>query len=134
MMTSTIIIDDYKDVTEVISEILEFKSINVLARGSNGTEAIELYKKHMPDVVIMDYLMPKFNGLYGLENIRKINPNAKVIIMLGSTNEKLHDALKKSGATAILPKPCETNRLMKTIIKVAANNVIPLSNQINNSN
>ena len=73
MSPNVIIIDDNDDVRETLSEFLRLRSINVLDTGCNGKEAIELYKKYSPDIMVMDYLMPDFDGLYGLENIRKID-------------------------------------------------------------
>lgn len=128
MKIRVMLIDDYHDVTGVISEFLGFNSIDVIAVGRNGKEAVELYKKQLPDVVVMDYLMPQYNGLYGLENIRKINPNAKVIMLTGSVDEKLQDELIKVGASAILPKPSSMNIIMETIKKVSISKSIPLSN------
>ncbi len=128
MNIRVILIDDYNDVTGVISEFLGFNSIDVIAIGENGKDAVELYEKHLPDVVVMDYLMPQFNGLYGLENIRKINPNAKVIMLTGSVDDVLHGKLIETGASAILPKPSSMNIIMETIKKVSINNSIPLSN------
>jgi DNA-binding NarL/FixJ family response regulator len=128
MNIRVMLIDDYHDVTGVISEFLGFNSIDVIAIGRNGKEAVELYEKHLPEVVVMDYLMPQFNGLYGLENILKINPNAKVIMLTGSVDDILQDKLKESGASAILPKPSSMNVIMETIKKVSISNSIPLSN------
>lgn len=128
MNIRVILIDDYHDVTGVISEFLGFNSIDVIAIGRDGKEAVELYEKHLPDVVVMDYLMPKFSGLYGLENILKINPNAKVIMLTGSTDDKLDERLKKAGASEILPKPSSMNIIMETIKKVSMKNSIPVNN------
>lgn len=128
MNIRVILIDDYHDVTGVISEFLGFNSIDVIAIGRDGKEAVELYEKHLPDVVVMDYLMPKFSGLYGLENILKINPNAKVIMLTGSTDDKLDETLKKAGASEILPKPSSMNIIMETIKKVSMRNSIPVNN------
>jgi DNA-binding NarL/FixJ family response regulator len=125
---TVIIIDDYRDVTEVIKELLEFNSISVLATGHNGQEAVDLYKEHTPDVVVMDYLMPEFNGAYGLENIIKINPNAKIIMVTGSVDEKLHNELTKLGATAILPKPCKIDVLAEIINNLSLDNTTLLTN------
>lgn len=125
---TVIVIDDYRDITEVIKELLEFNSISVLATGHNGQEAVDLYKEHAPDIVVMDYLMPEFNGAYGLENIIKINPNAKIIMVTGSIDEKLHNELTKLGATAILPKPCKIDILAETINNLSLGNITLLTN------
>ena len=50
-MISAIVIDDENDVLEVFCEYLKVKNVNVLAKGRNGKDAIELYQKLKPDVV-----------------------------------------------------------------------------------
>ena len=128
MNPSVILIDDYHDVTEVISEYLGFFSVNVLATGSNGKEAVELYKKHMPDVVVSDFLMPKYDGLYEVQEILKINPNAKIIMLTGSIDPKIHEKLKDAGVAHILPKPTPLNTLIEIIKQTASDNTISLKN------
>ncbi len=128
MKPDVIVIDDDYDVTEVLSEFLKLKSINVLATGHNGKEAVELYTKHSPDVVLMDFLMPDFDGLYGLKNILKINPNAQVAILTGSTDYETEKKLTEAGASAILKKPYDMNYLIETIDKLSLGDVIQLNN------
>ena len=102
---SVIVIDDDLDIREVYSEFLRLKSIDVLAIGNNGKDAVELYQKYRPDVVLMDLYMPDFDGFYGLENIYKINPNAKVVIHTDSNEQDQTNRLIEMGVFAIIEKP-----------------------------
>lgn len=122
-----ILIDDYDEVTEVLSEFLSFSSIDVVATGKDGKEAVDLYEKYLPDIVVTDFMMPKYDGLYALENIRKINPDAKVIILTGSDGS-VFPKLEELGVTSILQKPCNVNKLVETINKTWLNNTIQLCN------
>ena len=101
-MTSVIVVDDDRDTVEVFCEYLAIKDIKVLGRGYDGKTAVELYKKHQPDVILLDVMMPDYDGFYGLENIRKINPEAKIIMvtadLTSDTEKKLVD-LKASSMT-----------------------------------
>ena len=90
-----------------------------MATGHNGKKAVELYKKFAPDVVLMDFMMPDFDGLYGLRNIHKLDSNAKVIMLTGNTDSNAHKDLTESGAYTILQKPCDMNYLVKTINKLS---------------
>ena len=128
MNPSVIVIDDNPALTQIVSEFLSLKSIDVLAAGNNGKEAVELYKKHSPDVVLMDYLMPDYTGLYGLENIRKLNSNAKIIMFTGSADLDLYDKFKELGVFAILEKPCDFDKLVETVNKVPLGNAVQLGN------
>jgi len=125
---SVIIIDDDPDIREVLSEFLRLKSIDVLATGSNGKDAVELYKKYTPDIVLIDFRMPDFDGLYGLRNIIKLDSNAKVIILTDSAVSNIDRDLTESGASAIFQKPCDMNHLVKTIDKLSLGDAIQLNN------
>ena len=114
-MPSVIIIDDYVDVGKVLTDYLSVFSIDVLATGHDGREAVELYKEHKPDVVLLDYMMPGYNGLYALRNILKINPTTKIIFLTGSLRSDVHQKLKHEGADAILTKPIDMNELVGLI-------------------
>ena len=128
MKPDVIVIDDDYDTTEVLSEFLRLKSINVLATGHNGKEAVELYTKHSPDVVLMDFLMPDFDGLYGLKNILKIDSNAQVVILTGSTDYETMKKLKEAGVCAILQKPYDTNNLIEMINTISSDSIVQLNN------
>lgn len=130
MKPRVIVIDDNHALTQIVSEFLTLNSIDVLAVGENGKEAVELYKKHSPDFVVMDYLMPDFNGLYGLQNIQKINSDAKVIMFTGSADPGLFDEFRESGVFAILEKPLALDNLVETINKVSLSKAIELSNEV----
>lgn len=88
-----------------------------LETGHNGKEAIDLYEKHNPDIVTIDSVTPKFDGIYATENMHKINSNAKIIMVTGNDGNSFTN-LKESGVTVILQKPCSMNKLVDTINKI----------------
>ena len=112
-------IDDDPDVRDVLSEFLRLKLINVLATGQNGKEAVELYEKHTPDIVLMDFMMPSFDGVYGVKNIRKINPNAIIVILTGGVEYDVSKELTESGVSTILLKPYDMDYLIEIIDKLS---------------
>jgi len=79
-MTRVIIIDDNREAAETLSEYCVISEMQVLACGYNGKDTVELYKKYNPDVILVDLPMPEFDGYYAIENIKKINPEAKIIV------------------------------------------------------
>ena len=105
MNGSVIIIDDDENITELLSEYLLMQDFVVLGIGYNGLDAVNLYTEHKPDFVLMDFAMPKYDGLYGLENIRKINPEAKVIIITANIDQVITKKLNQLHPTFILKKP-----------------------------
>ena len=125
-MPSVIVIDDDNDVLEVFSEFLEVKHVKILGKGRNGKEAVELYKKFKPDVVLMDLVMPEYDGFYGVENIRKHDPNSKIIIFSASLTPQYVEKLKKMKVSGICIKPYEMDGIIDTINKVTTDKTINL--------
>ena len=121
-MATIIAVDDDVDICGVLKDFFSLEKFEVLAIGHDGNEAIELYKKHQPDVVLLDVSMPKFDGLYALEKIIEYNPNAKVIMATAFGEE---DTMKKKcfdlGASYVISKPFDMNELIQTIKKTAEN-------------
>jgi two-component system chemotaxis response regulator CheY len=116
--TTVIVIEDDPDSAELLAEFLEIKGIEVLGKGHDGKEAVELYQKLKPDIVFIDVMMPNYDGFYGLENIRKMDSKAKIIMItadLTADTSRLLDELK---ATDVIYKPYEFNQIMAIIEKL----------------
>lgn len=128
MKPSVIVIDDDPDEREVLSAFLRLNSIDVLATGNNGKDAIELYQKYRPNVVLMDLTMPDFDGFYGLKNIRKINSNAKVVINTGHIEYDKINRLIEMGVFAIIEKSHGITDLVEILHKLSLGNSIQLTN------
>ncbi len=111
-MVSVVIIEDDHDGAEVLDEYLRLKGVNVLAKGYNGLEAVQLYKKFRPDYVLLDMLMPIYDGFYGLRKIQEFDSKSKVIILSASVNQDEMEKLKELGVTAIFQKPYEIDELV----------------------
>ncbi len=125
-MVSVIVIDDEKDVLEVFCEYLKVKNVNVLAEGRNGKDAVELYQKLKPDVVLMDLVMPHYDGFYGIENIRKYDPDSKIIIFSASLTPEYVDILRKMKVSGISIKPYDMERIIDLINKVSIGKTVDL--------
>jgi len=111
------VIDDDVDTVEVFCEYLDIKNITVLGRGYSGKDAIDLYEKLMPDIVLLDIMMPEYDGFYALEQIKKINPEAKVIMV---TADRTYDEerMLRLRVSAVIYKPYEIEGVIETIHKV----------------
>ena len=76
-----IIVDDDYLVVNSLKTIITAQGIKVLDVGYNGLEAIELYKRHRPDLILMDIRMDGLNGIEATKEILKIDPNAKILLI-----------------------------------------------------
>jgi len=115
MNGSIILIDDDEDILELLTEYFSLEDFDVVGQGSNGLEAVNLYVKHKPDFVIMDIAMPNYDGLYGLEHIKKLNSNANVIILTGNSDKSITTKIIQLNATMILEKPYPIEKLVSTL-------------------
>ena len=115
MNGSVIIIDDDEDILELLSEYLLLEDFDVVGRGTDGLQAVNLYAAYTPDFVVMDIAMPTYDGIYGLENIRKLNSNAIVIILTGNSDKTINQKIIQLNPTMILEKPCPVEKLVSIL-------------------
>jgi len=101
-----LIADDQKSVGTSLAELVRFCHHEVVEVVGSGLEAIQAYGRHQPDVVLMDYQMPKLNGATACRNIMAKYPQARVILVSGSPKE-----IAGSGALELLLKPVKLDRL-----------------------
>lgn len=118
MNPGVLLVDDELDSIEVLEEYLGVKGINVIAKARDGEEAAKVYQDLKPDVVLMDVLMPKYDGFYGLRKIREADPNAKVIMVTGSVDTSTGKELKDLGASAIIFKPYDIDDVVHNIHQI----------------
>lgn len=78
---TAIVIDDSPEIVDFFCEWLETYDISVVAKGYDGREAIELYLKFKPDIVFLDIIMPHYDGFYTIESIKKIDPQARIVVV-----------------------------------------------------
>lgn len=114
-MIRAIVIDDDLDTVDVFSEYLEMKSVQVVAKGYNGNEAVNLYRKWKPDVVFLDVMMPQYDGFYALEQIRRINSDVIIIMVTADLTIETENKLRALDASAIIYKPFDIDQVMKTV-------------------
>lgn len=114
-MCSVVIIDDDVDSTETMHEFFDLENVPVLACGYDGKDAVQLYKKHNPDIVLLDLDMPKFDGYYAVIEIKKINPDAKIIVLTGVVEEKFLGKLEGQKKLEIIYKPYDLDEVVNRI-------------------
>ncbi len=100
-----IIADDDKLVCQALNLIVNSSdNINVIATGNNGHDAINLYKIHKPDVILMDIRMGEFTGLDAAEEILKSDKNAKILFLTTFADEEYIARALRLGAKGYLLK------------------------------
>ena len=110
------IVDDIVDTREQLEKLLFFeKDIDVIAKASNGREAVAMSKQLHPDVILMDINMPDMDGIAATEAIMSQDPSVQVIIMsVQGETDYLRRAML-AGAREFLTKPISADDLYKSI-------------------
>jgi two-component system chemotaxis response regulator CheY len=119
-MKKVMVVDDAGFIRLMLSDMLKSEGYDVVAAASNGLEAIQYYKQFHPDLVTMDITMPDMDGIEALEEIIKINPNAKVIMCSAMGQQKLVIDAVRVGAKDFIVKPFQKERVVESINKVLA--------------
>jgi DNA-binding NarL/FixJ family response regulator len=108
----------------LISLVGEMPDFHVVGEASNGHEALQVIENTHPDIVLLDINMPVMNGIETLNEIRKLNPAPKVLMLTISQNdEDLINAIV-AGANGYVLKNTEPDVLRTTILQVLMGNSV----------
>ena len=82
----------------------------------DGVEGVKLFQKLSPDVVLMDVIMPKMDGMTSLRTVLSLDAQAKVVVVssLGGVGAKVEEAMRL-GASHVITKPFEAKTLAKVL-------------------
>ena len=116
-------VDDHRLMREGLVRIVSLQpDITVVAEARTGTEAVEQFLAHRPDVTLMDLQLPVMNGLQAIRAIRKAQPDARVVVLtMYQGDEDIYRALQ-AGAAAYLLKDSVPDDLIRVIRQVHAGN------------
>ena len=116
-----LIADDHSVVREGLVSLVKRKSdMVVVGEGSNGREAVELWKEHRPDVTLLDLRMPVLDGVGAIMEIRELDENAHIVVLTTyDGDEDIYRAIK-AGAKAYLLKDTARDALVETVRRVHA--------------
>ncbi len=114
---TAIVVDDDPHTTLVFSELLKILGLNVVALGYNGKDAVRLYKKYTPDIVFTDIMMPENDGFYALEEIRKLDPHAKVVAVTADLTDETATRLDELNISAVVYKPYDIQDIKKVLFE-----------------
>ena len=118
--TSVMLVDDHQVMRDLLRDALENTGeFQVVAQAADGQEALRIVEEAVPDVIVMDVIMPLMDGIEACRQITKLLPGTRVL-MLTASNEQ--DAIVRSiaaGATGYLQKYSGKEQLLTTLREVA---------------
>jgi DNA-binding NarL/FixJ family response regulator len=114
-----LIADDHTVVREGLVSLVKRKSdLAVVAEASDGRQAVELWKRHHPDVLLLDLRMPELDGLGAINEIRQFDENARIIVLTTFDGDEYIYRAIKAGAKAYLLKDTGREALIECIRRV----------------
>jgi NarL family two-component system response regulator LiaR len=111
-----LIVDDHQVVRQGLRTFLELlEDISVIGEAEDGTQAVELVRKLIPDVVLMDLVMPDMDGISATQQVLALGLNTKVIALTSfSEDDKVFPAIQ-AGASSYLLKNVSPDDLVEAI-------------------
>src|SRR5258705_7964952 len=108
--------DDHTVVRQGLRALLAAEEdIEIVGEAENGRQAIQLVKKLLPDVAVIDIAMPVLNGLEATRQITRAVPATKVLILSSYSDDEYVQQLTEAGAAGYLVKQTAANDLLKAI-------------------
>ena len=111
-----LIADDHPVVRHGLRGFLDtYPDIEVVAEAESGAQTIDLVQEHVPDVVLMDLLMPEMNGVQAIERVVASSPTTRVIVLTSYTEDEYLFPAMQAGALGYLLKNVEPEDLVNAI-------------------
>jgi len=113
-----LVVDDAPQMIKAFRDILEAYGCEVF-EAENGEEALVKYAECKPDIVLMDILMPKLDGISATKKILQVDRQAKIIVISAVGKSGLEEECLIAGARKFMIKPFEIRDLLNSIADLA---------------
>ena len=114
-MGKILIVDDTLFMRTLLKNILFSGGHTIAGEAADGDDAIEKYRELKPDLVTMDVVMPKMNGIDALKGIKALDPNARVVMCTAVGQEQMVKLAIKSGARGYIVKPFQAPKVLDEV-------------------
>ncbi len=113
-----LIVDDAMFMRRMLSDILEKGGHTVCGEASTGKEAVDRYREVKPDLVTMDIIMPDMSGIEAVKEIKKIDAEAKILMVSAMGQQALVLEAVQAGALDYVVKPFQPSRVLESIDRI----------------
>ena len=118
MSRRILIVDDAAFMRMMLKDILVKSGYEVCGEATNGKEAIAKYDELKPDLTTMDITMPELDGIGALKEIKKLHPEALVIMCSAMGQQGMIIDAIQAGAKDFIVKPFQTARVQEAVFNV----------------
>ncbi len=120
MSKTILVVDDAAFMRMMIKDILTKNGYSVVGEADNGLNAIDKYEELKPDLVTMDITMPEMDGITAVKEIRKRNPNARIIMCSVMGQQAMVIDAIQAGARDFVVKPFQPDRVLEAVAKAVS--------------
>lgn len=111
-----LIAEDHPVVRRGLHSFLEtYEDIQVVAEAEDGAQAVALAREHVPDVILMDLLMPRLGGVEAIEQIMAFSPATRILVLTSYTEDELLFSAMRAGALGYWLKDVEPEDLVHAL-------------------
>lgn len=124
-LITILLVDDHEVVRQGVRAFLEtHPEFDVVGEANNGIEAVAMVEEYVPDVVLMDLIMPGMDGVEATRLIKTVSPRTQIVVLTSyHEDEHIFPALK-AGAISYLLKDVKMDELAEAIKKAALGNAV----------
>lgn len=116
MKIRVLLVDDHKIMRDGLRALIErCDDLEVIAEAENGREALQLARRHQPEIVIMDISMPDLNGIDATRQMLEEVKGTKVIALSMHSDKQYVDGMLRAGVSGYLLKDCAADELINCI-------------------
>ena len=121
---TVLLVDDHEFVRQGVRAFLEARSeFMVVGEAKSGTEAIKLTEEHVPDVVLMDLIMPEMDGVEATRQVKNISPRTQIVVLTSYHEDEYVFPALEAGATSYILKDVDMDELADAIQRTARGEV-----------
>ena len=117
-MARVLVVDDAAFMRLSIKTMLEKNGFQVVGEAENGRVAIKKFVELSPDIITLDITMPDMDGIEALKSIRKLNPEAKIVMITAMGQECMVKEAIIAGAKGFLVKPFKEEAVVSALSKL----------------
>ena len=115
MAKKILVVDDSAFMRMMLKDILVKEKYEIVGEVNDGKHAVAKYMELKPDLVTMDMIMPEMNGIDTVKEIKKTDPNAKIIMVSAMGQQSLVDEAIQAGALGFIVKPFQAQQVIETV-------------------
>lgn len=121
-MLKLLVVDDAPFIREIVKQAVSGSSIELVGEATDGEEAVALALSKRPDVILMDIVMPKKNGIEATREILQSDPKVKILAFSTIDQESMVQKAMEAGCCGYLNKPFTAEDLLRAINKSGGRN------------